>query len=208
MRFVSVTFQIVFVLFFLIIQDVLAESLNEAVQMGVVKFKIVGMGASSGDSIQLTVSKTSKAGQESLIISLPPGMILDSKSSSEQDMVVSRLKGRMVDNVSYEPTNEINLFDDKEYTYIVEAYCTEFGKDNPSSDTQYGLTQHDLKLACILEKAHEEALSVEATQAAVWIITDNVEYERLIQKFPVSPKDWNAAKTLIETCTKAGNKKE
>lgn len=47
--------------------------------------------------------------------------------------------------------------------YILEAYCTEFEKDNPSGSTGFSFGSVDRNLACILKKAS----SIQSKQAAV-----------------------------------------
>jgi len=81
---------------------------------------------------------------------------------------------------------------------VVEAYCAEFEKDNPSASTTFTLGSLDATLACIVQAAHQ--LSTEATQAAVWMHTDRATYAHINAKFPVSRADWTAAQDVIRRC--------
>jgi hypothetical protein len=80
--------------------------------------------------------------------------------------------------------------------YILEAYCTEFEKDNPSDSTKFSFGSVDRNLACILDKSD----SIQVKQAAVWIYTDGITYAHLRQKFPISSSEWQEAKSIIARC--------
>ena len=94
------------------------ETLIEAMRNGHVSLQIRSTGASSGDSIFLTVAKTENAPAGTLSITVPPGTILVNKSGTGQSMVVSTVHGRAIDQRSYFPGSEILLTDATPYTYI------------------------------------------------------------------------------------------
>lgn len=203
-------------------------TLPAAVNAGLVRTSVWGTGASSGDSIKLKVTKTPRAGTNSLGLSVPPGTRLASSDSSAQSMVIAGITGRMIDGETYEPVSEIFLSDsshrpttrqprrgavvpvvlsrsnsgntsssaESSGVYILEAYCTEFEKDNPSDSTRFSFGSVDRNLACILNKAD----SIQVKQAAIWIYTDGVTYAHLTQKFPISSSEWQEAKSVIAQC--------
>lgn len=177
-----------------------AEELGDAIQQGLVEARILGKGGSSGDTIDLELRKTPKAGDAPLTLSVSTGLLLDSRDGAYQDMVVSRVKGRIVDAYRYDPANEIVLDSNEEQSYLAEAYCAEFEKGNPTRRTEFSVTKPDQALTCVLERAKAGQLSVRATQAAIWIVTDDVTYERLAGKFPVSEEEWEAAKDAAANC--------
>jgi hypothetical protein len=112
--------------------------LSDAVGRGLVEADIRGNGASSGDSIEAVFILL---GNEALEISVPRGTVL-APSGSEQRMVITALTGVVAGSGSYMPASFITLWpgQEKRDTYLFEAYCLDFDKDNPSSSTGFGLT--------------------------------------------------------------------
>jgi len=80
------------------------------------------------------------------------------------------------------------------------AYCAEFHKDNPSPESEFAIESPEPTLACNLTKAQRHNLSLQATQAAVWIATDGVKLQDLRIKFHVSDEDWEAASLVASSC--------
>src|SRR5262249_49477693 len=149
-------------------------TLSAAVNAGLVRASVYGTGASSGDSIILKVTKTARAGGDSLGLSVPPGTRLASSDSSAQSMVVAGVTGRYNGRV-VEPVSRIFLSDKSltptirqprrgavlpvalsgsnsgnaptaaasSGTYLLEAYCTEFEKDNPGNSTRFSFGSVD-----------------------------------------------------------------
>lgn len=116
-------------------------------------------------------------------------------------MVMASVRGRMVHERSYAAASQIVVASSTPVTYVLEAYCAEFEKDNPSASTTFQLGDVDAPLACILQAAG--ALSTEAMPAAVWMQTDRVPYDHIHAKFPVSRADWQAAQAVIQRCRPA-----
>src|ERR1022692_1544097 len=106
-------------------------------------------------------------------------------------MVIAGVRGQAVDATRFVARSEISVSATPR-TYVLDAYCTDFEKDNPSAGTQFRLGKVDPMLACILG----EASSTVVKQAAVWIYTDKASYRRMNQICPVSQSDW-AAMTAI-----------
>jgi hypothetical protein len=46
-------------------------------------------------------------------------------------MTGTTIKGERVSGQTYRPTTTIVLADDTQHTYVIEAYCLDFHKDNP-----------------------------------------------------------------------------
>ena len=164
-----------------------------------------GTGASSGDAIKLTVAPRGKGGPRDVVLNVPPGTRLQSSSGGAQSMVVAGVRGRSLGGSGgggggprggerFTPVSEIR----GPGTYILEAYCAEFHKDNPSSRVTFKLGGQNRDLACIFREAG--GLSVAAKQAAVWIYTDHVTYGQMSAKFPVSQSEWRAALEVIKRC--------
>jgi hypothetical protein len=114
-----------------------AEDLATAVSAGKVQVTFRGNGASSGDSIMVIVKKADKSG-ENLALTVSAGTRLKSGNPSAQSMVIAAVKGQVMGENSYSPSSVIQV-GDTPTTYVLEAYCSEFEKDNPSSATTFHL---------------------------------------------------------------------
>lgn len=173
------------------------EDLAAAVANGKVSVTFQGLGGSSGDTIQADIRATSKAGGD-LELTVAPGTRLQCGNSSAQNMVIAEVKGRLVGGNAYAPTGVIRA-STTPTTYVFEAYCTDFEKNNPASEAPFTLGKVDPALAFILNKSG----STIAKQAAVWIYTDHASFDHVNQKFPVSQGEWEAAKAIVRECVKS-----
>ena len=171
------------------------EDFAAAVAAGKVRVTFRGNGGSSGDAIEATVVTTPKAGGD-LDLTVAPGTRLQSGDASAQNMVIAGVRGQAVDANRFVARTEISVSATPR-TYVFDAYCTDFEKDNPSTGTQFSLGKVDPVLACILG----EASSTVVKQAAVWIYTDKASYRHVNQKFTVSQSDWDAATAIVKKCS-------
>ena len=176
--------------------SVRAEELAAAVAAKKVSVSFSGTGGSSGDSVTATVKLLDK-NADPLDLTIAPGTRLRSGNSSDQNMVVAGVKGEMMGGQSYRGSSTI-IARSTPSTYVLDAYCAEFEKDNPGPSTHFSVGSVDPVLACILEGAL--SLSVQARQAAVWIYTDKATYSHVNQKFSVSRSDWDAAAAVVRNC--------
>jgi len=183
-------------------------NLEESIASGKITAKFIGTGGSSGDTILLTVQKTEKAGAETLKLSIPPGTILQSSNPSEQNMVIAGVRGIQIDSQRFTPQSEIILIDNNPITYVLEAYCAELHKGNPSSTTGFALSTLNPKLSSILTEGKKRNLSPQAIQAAIWIVTDKITHEEMNQRFPINKEQWDSAKSIFDSCSKTQQKKE
>jgi hypothetical protein len=171
------------------------EDFATAVAAGKVTATFHGTGGSSGDVIEATIVGTAKASGD-LLLTIAPGTRLQSGTSSAQNMVIADLKGQVVSENSYTPRTNI-LVSATPRTYIFDAYCTDFEKDNPSSGTKFTLGKVDPVLACVFSKASSTIVK----QAAVWIYTDKASFSHVNDKFTVSQSDWNTAVSIVNSCS-------
>lgn len=185
--------------------EVIRQSLPAAVAEGKVAARMWGTGGSSGDAVKLTVVRRAAAGSDELHLYVPPGTRLDASEASAQSMVIAGLVGRLVGNNQIEGADEIVVATPASDVYILETYCANFEKENPSDSTSFSFQGVDRMLGCILREAQNDSLSVEAKQAAVWIETDHITYDHMSQKFPVSSSDWNAAVRVYRRCSSSNN---
>jgi len=173
-------------------------TLSEAVDNGLIKTKITGSGASSGDSVNLELTRLTS---EKMEIIVPKGMVLIASDES-QNMVVNRVSGIPEDSKWIIPVSEIILDSPDPQTYILEAYCLDFYKNNPGSNTRFSIeTMTDPEIQSILDALDDlspDITTVEAIQTAIWISTDDLSREELLDKFPVDQKEIDNARTILE----------
>ncbi|MBI1738476.1 MAG: hypothetical protein HYR58_04435 [Acidobacteria bacterium] len=85
-------------------------------------------------------------------------------------------------------------------TYLVSAYCANFGKQNPTRTTSFNIDDPEPMLACLVNRGHP--LSINALQAAVWMYTDGIPLSRMKEKFDVTAEDWDSALKVFHQCDK------
>jgi hypothetical protein len=159
---------------------------------------IRGTGGSSGDAIKVDVGKGPQAGPGPLTISVPPGTVLNNGNGGGQNMAIAGVVGREISEYSYTPASDIVVTESNPVTYVLSAFCINFEKENPSTTDEFTVGQTDPVLACIL--GGSKNFSVPTRQAAVWIYTDNVSYQHMSEKFPVSPQEYEQGRTLANQC--------
>lgn len=173
-------------------------TLSEAVDNGLIKAKITGSGASSGDSVNLELTRLTS---DRIEITVPKGMVLIASEES-QNMVVYRVSGIPEDSKWIIPVSEIILDSSDPQTYILEAYCLDFHKSNPGSNTRFSIEiMTDPEIQSILDALDNlspDITTVEAIQTAIWISTDDVSREELLDKFTVDQNEIENAKIILE----------
>jgi len=196
MGFLNRVFWAVFIVALLgTVSPIFAEDLAAALASGKVTVRFSGNGGSSGDSVEVVVGRTAKAGDGAITLTIPAGTRLQSRNASEQNMVVAAVRGRAMGGESYAQASAIEVPDSGSATYILEGYCMDFEKDNPSANTAFSIGSPDPVLAAILSAT--TGLSTVAKQAAVWIYTDRSTYGHVNEKFHVSKEDWAAAEAAV-----------
>jgi hypothetical protein len=173
-------------------------TLQSATRRGLVEYTFAGTGASSGDSVLLTVRKTTQAAGRALTLTVPEGSMLRSANPGSQSMVVSAVRGLDLGGGRIRPMSQIYLGGDAPVTVVLLAFCAEFEKANPSPGAAFTLEEPNPMLACLASQGRD--LSIQAQQAAVWIYTDSITYEHMRRKFQLGPGDWTAAQGLVEHC--------
>jgi hypothetical protein len=169
-------------------------------QAGYVRVRYSPIGGSSGAAVRVEVERLPAAGpRDPLYFSLPPGMRLGNSTSSEQAMVVGGVLGRAAGAGRYEPNEQI-VVGDTPVSYEVEAYCSEFHKDNPSTSSSFRPERTDPALACVLDQGRLRHLSISAKQAAVWQYTDRIGFDEMAHKFPVTAIEWASAGSVVDYC--------
>ena len=173
-------------------------TLSEAIDNCLVNAEITGCGASSGDSINLELTRLTSDRME---ITVPKGMVLIASDKS-QNMVVYKVSGIPEDSKWIIPVSEIILDSSDPQTYILEAYCLDFYKSNPGINTKFSIeTLTDPEIQSILDalgNLSSDITTVEAIQTAIWISTEDVSKEELLDKFPVEQTEIDNAKIILE----------
>lgn len=170
-------------------------SLDSAVKKGKVALKVVGLGGSTGDTLLIKLRRTVP---EVLRITLASGTVFTSASGSAQNMVAARLKGEQVTALMYRPAPVIVLRDDEEHTYIVEAYCLDFHKDNPGEGEAFLLSTVDTRAKQILDTGLASKAPMSVIQSAIWMDRDHVSAVALKQRFQVNDEQIAQAKALLQ----------
>jgi len=172
-----------------------AIPLDQAIKEGKVNVEISGVGCSTGDVIMVAVQRN---GQEHLRITLTPGTVFKSGNKNAQSMMAGSIKGEQVNDTSYCAETVINLSDNKKHTYVVEAYCRDFHKDNPAATDSFVLAPPDEAALKVLRAGQAKGASIEAIQTALWMCIDKVKAEEVKKRFPVSDADVAVAQGLLQ----------
>lgn len=174
-------------------------SLLDAIQNGQVAALFLGTGASSGDAILLKVRKLGMTGGTSEY-TLPAGVLLRSGVSGEQGMILAGIKGRTAGAGTYIVETKIQLADMQEREYLLEAYCADFAKGNPSPQSVMRVNGHDARAACVIAEGQRHSFSIQALQAAIWLVREKVPYDRMQSTFPVTQDIYDKAADLANSC--------
>ena len=169
-----------------------------AIASGKVSARFRGNGGSSGDVVEVTFSK--RYGGDGMVLTVTPGTRLRSGTPGIQGMVLAGVKGEKT-GVSGYYRRESMVVDATPRTYVLEAYCAEFSKGNPTSSTLLWAEGVDPMLGNILRET--SVLSLQAKQAAVWMHTDWATFQQVNRKFRVSGADWIAAEAAVKRCMAA-----
>jgi hypothetical protein len=176
-------------------------SLDQAIAERKVEVQISGRGVSTGDSMWLLVRKKAP---EAMRIEIAPGTLLLSKSGNAQRMAVQQVKFEVTNRVNYRRTAEIVLGDNQWRTYLLEAYCCDFGKPTPRSSDKYTVQlQVEPKAQAILARGARVAAGPKVIQAALWIDLNGVDGERIRRGFELTQDELSAALELLKAPAEA-----
>lgn len=171
-------------------------SLQKALSNDWITVSFAGKGSSSGDAILMEIGrKTNKP----LKVYVIPGTILKSNEPNAQDMILSQVKGEMTGDRTYSPSDFIDLSSEEPIKYLLEAYCLNFDKDNPSTTTNFRIGNVDEKLQKILYKGKVWGMPLQVIQAAIWISFENVSTYQLKQRFEINDAEIQKAKELLQS---------
>jgi len=175
-------------------EDIIA--LEQAVKDGKVDAEIKGIGGSTGDAILIIVRRKVP---EVLRLSVTSGTVFKSVSGRVQNMVGASIKGESLGENSYRPAKDIVLTDNDKHSYVVEAYCLDFHKDNPGPSDLFSIGSPDERAKKILQEGKVKSVSIAAIQSALWMGREGVLPNDLKRRFPVTDKDIEVARGLLQT---------
>ena len=172
-------------------------NLADAINNGYITAHIRGTGSSTGDCIESTFDLHVNFKIE---LYVERGTYLTTGGTA-QEMAIMRLKGVVTGEDTYIPESVITLEPgmSSSSTYLFEAYCIEFHKENPSSFTTFAVQGSvSDKVRSILNCGAEAYSSINAVQVAIWSVTDDVSKSELDSRFPVSSSALQTARQLLE----------
>lgn len=170
-------------------------SLAAAVAIGLVTVSIHGQGGSSGDVIHLRVRRTMN---RTLRLRLEPGTVFRSASPAVQNMLVAALKGELTNSEGeYLPAATIELKDDKERSYLVEAYCLDFERENPGPGDSFTFEAIAADALAVLNAIPERDRTIPIVQAALWL-WQGVPEEEIRTRFSVTSEDFIHARNALQ----------
>jgi len=170
-----------------------AIPLHIAIDKGLVSVTVNGRGSSTGDSVQVTVQRTTTG---TVSVDVVPGTVIESTSGDVQSMAIGGVKYERIGNGYYE-AESIELTDDKQHVYILQGFCRDFGKPTPQSKSTFNVTPPDAANASVLVQAKRVGASTKLIQAAIWIQRSNVSDKEIQQAFPMTQDEIQAARQLL-----------
>jgi len=155
-------------------------SLVDALEQGWVEAEFYSLGVSSGDSVRLTIRRILP---QELTLAVPLGTRLLGQTSALVDVVVRQLRGQVVSETAFQPTNSIHLTDDQSHDYILEAYTLELQRVAPRLEATFTLGgQAEAEIVDVLRAVNQFpqiANNIPAIQTAIWVVGDNVNQTEL-----------------------------
>ena len=169
-------------------------SFEAASSKGLIDFSFNGNGGSSGDVITLTIRR---AVRRPLRLRLTAGTVLRSASASVQNMIVTTVKGQRIDAARYRVVDLIELPDDDERVYLLEAYCLDFDKANPGASDRFSLAAVNGSALALINSIPKKRRSIPVVQAALWLAA-GVSNSAIRQRFEMSEADLLTAEICVE----------
>jgi len=114
-------------------------------------------------------------------------------------MIASGLKGERISDTTYRPCKKIVLADNRIHTFVVEAYCLDFEKDNPTQANKFVISETDPDTLRFIWVAKQERLSMNTIQAALWIRRSSIDEQGLLGRFNVTAEEVKRAKAFVAT---------
>jgi hypothetical protein len=170
-------------------------SLEQAVRQGLVKVDVSAFGGAYGDAMQVTVQR---AVQYEVRVVVEPGTVFVSVGGDVQNMVGSVVKGEMLDQNTYQPGEVMVLVDGARRSFLVEAFCLDYGKPAPRAADGFRLAARDPRAARILVSTPRAKVTIEAIQSALWMDRAGVSAEVLQRQYGFGEQHIAVAQSLLQ----------
>ena len=168
--------------------------LDQSIRDRKIEATVTGIGGSTGDTILITVWRKAP---DVLRLTLTPGTMFTSVSGNVQNMAGASIKGERVGENSYRPASEIVLADDGQHSYVIEAYCLDFHKQNPGRSDTFSVTGVDEQAGRLLTAGKNGSAPISAIQAALWMHREGLSPAEVQSRFAVTPTQIEIANSLI-----------
>ncbi len=113
-------------------------------------------------------------------------------------MIVLAVKGELLSNDQYRQKSMIELRDDRKLRFLLEAYCLDFDKDNPSKGDEFVVGDPNGVLPLVVDAIPEKERSVAAVQTAIWL-TRGVPGSSIRERFQVNDFEMRVAERAVAT---------
>lgn len=170
--------------------------LDVAVKTGLVDVEVKGRGVCSGDAIRVEVRR--KAAHPVHVI-VSAGTVVESTSGKVQSMVCHGVKYQKAGD-KYRRIEVMVLNDNAPQTFLLEAFCRDFGKPTPGADSSFHVGMMDRPATRVIVKGKEAGASLRAIQVAVWL-QKGVGEEEVRRRFRATEAEIKAAGVLVEAAT-------
>jgi hypothetical protein len=177
-----------------------ATTLLQALTNQWVEAQIRGTGAAYGDCITARLTRRTR---DILPLELPQGTLLLSKSSTVQDMVVTRVRAVINQDGGLTPTDTIRIADDGPQEYLLEAYGLDSRLEAPSVGAVFTVSgpadeavQRTLQAATQLNPGGATQASA-AVQMALWLLGDRQNRDGICLRLACKAEDLALAEQIL-----------
>lgn len=193
-----------------------SSSLCDAIEEGLVTATINSTGSASGYIANLTITSNL---YDPLTVDIEnsslEGMVLVNPNVDEQDLVITDVPGVSTGATTYEPADNVTFNPGESVTLLVEGYCINFDKDDPTEGTKFSLNETSEKanvtqLAGILQTLENTTFPDNFTeehiftvkQIAVWMAQtenkDKTAEEYAERGYPIEEEDIPIISEILE----------
>jgi len=96
----------------------------------------------------------------------------------------------------YRPATTIVLSDNNKHTFVLEAYCLDFEKENASEGSSFSIGPVDERALTVARRSKVRGNSVPAVQTTLWLDRGATEHE-IRERFSVSQTEMVAARGVV-----------
>lgn len=175
--------------------------LHEASAQQLIKYEVHGAGMSSGASLLVAVQRLV---DKDIDIYVVPGTIFFSFNERVQRMVAWGVMGEIVGtNEQMQPGSSMYLTNSEPRLYVIEAYCLNFGLENPSTNDVFQPATASrggvyVRGAQIIHEGKRLGLSVAGIQTAIWADHEHKTKQEIQTKFDAADQEMDAAFEMLK----------